>query len=82
MNTQTEIERFILDELLSNSRQSLGAEEPLYENGILDSLATLRLITFLEGRFNLRIGDGEVGDANFGTLSRLTSLVERKLTKS
>lgn len=76
MNTQTEIERFILDDLLSGRRQNLDPEEPLFSSGTLDSLGTLRLITFLEERFGLQIGDGDVGEENFGTLARLVSFVD------
>jgi acyl carrier protein len=82
MNTQTEIERFILDELLMGSRPSLDPEEPLFSNGMLDSLGTLRLITFLEERFNLQVGDGEVGDQNFKTLRNIQAFVERKLGRT
>lgn len=78
MNTQTDIERFILDDLLSGQRQNLDPEEPLFSSGTLDSLGTLRLITFLEERFGLQIGDGDVGEENFGTLNRLVAFVERK----
>ena len=81
MNTQTDIERFILDDLLAGQRESLGPEEPLFSSGTLDSLGTLRLITFLEERFGLQIGDGEVGDENFGTLARLVAFVDRKLAE-
>lgn len=82
MNIQTEIERFILDELLSGARPSLDPEEPLFSTGTLDSLGTLRLITFLEERFGLVIGDGEVGDENFKTVSRIRAFVERKLAQT
>ena len=78
MNTPVDIERFILDDLLSGTRASLNPEEPLISSGTLDSLGMLRLITFLEERFGLQIGDGDVGDENFGTLNRLVKFVERK----
>ena len=82
MNIQTEIERFILDELLSGSRPTLDPEEPLFSNGTIDSLGTLRLITFLEERYGLVVGDGDVGDGNFKTLSRIHAFVERKQRES
>ena len=78
MNTKNDIERFILDELLSGSRDSLDPDEPLTNSGIIDSLGTLRLITFLEERFQLEIGDGDVGDEHFGSLNKLTAFVDRK----
>jgi acyl carrier protein len=81
MNIKSEIERFILDDLLAGSHSSLDPETPLFSSGLLDSLGTLRLITFLEERFGLQIGDGEVGDENFKSLSRIQAFVERKLAQ-
>jgi acyl carrier protein len=78
MNTQSEIERFILDDLLSGSRPALAPDEPLVSTGTLDSLGMLRLITFLEERFGMTIGDGDVGEENFGTLNRLVNFVEKR----
>jgi acyl carrier protein len=78
MTTQNEIEQFILNELLSGSRDNIPPEEELFKSGALDSLATLRMITFIEERFGLQVGDGEVGDENFGTISRLSAFVDRK----
>jgi len=78
MNVQTDIERFILDELLNGSRKDLDPNEPLFSTGTLDSLGTLRLLTFLEEQFGLVIGDGDVVEENFGTLRRLLAFVERK----
>ena len=70
MNTQAEIQKFILEDLLSGSRDSLDPNEPLFSNGTLDSLGTLRLITFLEEKFGLQIKDGELGDDNFASVER------------
>lgn len=78
MQIQSEIERFILDDLLAGGRNSINPDEPLISSGIIDSLGTLRLITFIEETYGVAIGDGEVGDENFGTLSRIAALVERK----
>ncbi len=78
MQIQTDIERFLLDDLLAGVRERIEPDEPLFSSGLLDSLGTLRLITFLEERFNLRIGDGEVGDENFGSIARLTAFVRQK----
>jgi acyl carrier protein len=78
MNYLSEIERFIIDDLTAGGRESINPEEPLISSGVIDSLGTLRLITFLEERFGVKIGDGEVGDENFGTLGRIAALVEQK----
>jgi acyl carrier protein len=79
MSTQNTIKAFIVDTLLvASDRTDVGADEPLTSSGVIDSLGMLRLITFLEEHFKMEIGDGEVGEENFGTLSRLTAFVDRK----
>jgi acyl carrier protein len=45
---------------------------------LIDSLGMLRLIMFLEEHFKVQVGDGEVGEENFGTVSRLAAFVDRK----
>lgn len=78
MNIQSEIERFIVDDLLAGARPSLDPDEALFNTGTLDSLGTLRLISFLEERYGIAVQDGDVGDDNFGNLSKLAAFVERK----
>jgi acyl carrier protein len=74
-----DIERFIIDDLLQDSaRQSVDLDEPLVSTGLIDSLAMLRLIGFLEEELNLKIGDGEVTLDNFETLRQLLQFLERK----
>ena len=82
MTAKSEIELFILNDLLSGSRATIDPEEPLISSSILDSLGLLRVITFIEEQFGIKVGDGEVGDQNFGTLSRILSFVERKQSEN
>lgn len=79
MNTQTIIERFILDDLLQGGdRKSIEFDEPLISSGVIDSLAMLRLISFLEQELAVKIGDGEVVPENFETLRKIVEFVEQK----
>ncbi|GIX49812.1 MAG: hypothetical protein KatS3mg132_006 [Limisphaera sp.] len=79
MNVRLQIERFILEDVLAGSRERLEADEPLVGmGGVIDSLGLLRLIQFLEETYGIHVGDGDVGEENFGTLERLVSFVEGK----
>ena len=79
MTTQDIIKEFIVDTLLTASnRTDISPDEPLTTSGLVDSLGMLRLITFLEEHFAVQVGDGDVGEENFGTLSRLAAFVDRK----
>ena len=83
MTTQNIIKDFIVDTLLmASDRPDIGADEPLTSSGLIDSLGMLRLIMFLEEHFKVQVGDGEVGEQNFGTISRLAAFVDRKRQES
>lgn len=78
MNTETRVERFIIDELLLGSRSELEFEEELITSRILDSLALLRLISFIEESFGVTIEDGELLPDNFRTIAAIKSMIESK----
>ncbi len=79
MELKLQIERFLLEDILSGGRTALDPQEPLVGvDGLLDSLGLLRLIQFVEEEFQIRVGDGDVGEDNFGTLERLVAFVARK----
>ena len=79
MNIEAVVERFIRDELIRGDRSdALDPDESLISRGILDSLALLKLIIFIEERFDLKVNDGEVVPANFETPSRIKAFIESK----
>ena len=83
MTTQNIIKDFIVDTLLvASDRPDVSADEPLTSSGLIDSLGMLRLIMFLEEHFKVQVGDGEVGEENFGTVSRLAAFIDRKCQAS
>jgi acyl carrier protein len=53
-------------------------EEPLIENGVLTSLQTVELVTFLEERFDIIVEDDEFDEENFGSVEAIASLVASK----
>ncbi len=79
MNTENLIERFIIDELLLGvGPSSIAPDLHLIENRILDSLALMRLIVFIEERFKVKIEDGELLPDNFQTINHIKSLIIKK----
>jgi len=82
MSTETDIERLIIDELLSGKgRTKIEPDESLIKSGILDSLALLRLVVLIEQRFGVTVGDGELVPDNFETISRIKAFLDRKKQK-
>ena len=73
------VKKFILDEFLpGEDPDNLTPLTPLMSSGILDSIATLKLITFLEQEFNIQFEAHEVDQENFGTLQAICDFVNSK----
>lgn len=79
---KTTLKEYISAEISGPSGQTaIGDETKLIESGVLDSLSVLKLVTFLEERFAIRVDPDEVVSDNFETLASLTNLVSRKLDR-
>ncbi len=79
MTANTTIKTFILNEFLpGEDPEALTASTPLMSSGILDSLATLKLITFLEEQFGVSIAAHEADEENFETIEDINKLVQSK----
>jgi acyl carrier protein len=78
-----EIERlvrnFILREFLRGEAPTeLEDQTRLITGGILDSISTLKLVTFLEDHFGIMVEAYEAGVANLDTIQRIAELVVAK----
>lgn len=73
------IRQFILTEfLLGESPANLRDDTPLRTSGILDSVATLRLVSFIEEQFGIEVEAHEAGVENFDRIEDIAAFVERK----
>ena len=69
----------ILEELLPDeSPDALTVETPLFDAGILDSVAALTLIEFIEDRFGVVLEAHELTLETFGSVSAIAALVQEK----
>jgi len=83
MQTLTDIERsvksYILTEFLpGEDPEQLTRDTPLISIGILDSLATLKLVAFLEQEFAVEIAPHEADAENLDSIERIGRLIESK----
>lgn len=73
------VKEFMLKELLPDeSSDSFDDSTPLISSGILNSLATLQLVTFLEDSFDISVKAREVGIDKMDTLTDIASFVLEK----
>ena len=79
MDKKEEIRQYILSEFLTGENPSnLQDDTPLRTSGILDSVATLRLVTFVEERFGIELEAHEAGVENFDSINSIAAFIESK----
>lgn len=73
------VREYILAEFLPGEPpESLAYDTPLISGGILDSIATLKVVLFLEERFGIVLNAYEVDREKLDTLDRITNLLASK----
>ena len=77
---QSTVKEFILGEFLpGEDPAALTDTTPLITSGVVDSIATLKLVSFLEERFQIQIEAHEADVEHLNTLVDITRLVRGKL---
>ena len=78
-NIRTVVKQFIMQEFLPGvAAEELTEATPLASDGILDSLATVRLVAMLEERFSIDIQPHEVSIDHLNTLDSIAQFVLSK----
>lgn len=78
-NLKAVVKDFILREFLPGEDPSaLSETTELITGGILDSLATLKLVSFLEEQYGIQIEAHEADVENLNTIDKIAALVEIK----
>lgn len=75
------LRNFINEEILMGGEGTVNDDTPLV-GGVLDSMALMRLIAFVEEEFEIEIDEGEVTASNFGTVNDVVRLIEATSARS
>jgi acyl carrier protein len=79
MSVATEVEQFILEELMAGSAvESIDHDEDLLGTGVIDSHGLLQLVTFLRERYGIEIADEALAPENFQTIAAIDAFVQRE----
>ena len=74
------VKAYILDAFLPGADAAeLTDDTPLISEGILDSLATVRLVTFLEEHYKIEVAAYEANADNLDSITLIANLVRSKL---
>lgn len=79
---EDEIRRYLLAEFLPGENPAnLRDDTPLRTGGILDSVATLKVVSFVEQRFSIEVEAHEAGVEHFDRIADIAALVRSKRGK-
>lgn len=84
MDIVSELERFLIAEVAVDfdlDKKSIAPDENLITQGIIDSMGILKLVSFMESKFGIKINNEDIVPENFQTISTLNKLIEKKIKK-
>jgi len=84
MNIISELENFLITEVSVDyglDKKSVASDENLISSGIIDSMGILKLVSFMEKNFGIKINNEDIVPENFQTLNALKEFVEKKVKK-
>ena len=76
MDTKAALTNYIKQEIMRNPKSNLSEDEDLLGAGILDSLAILQLVAYIEDAFGIKVPDEEVVFDNFQSINALAGFLE------
>ena len=77
-----DVQGYILQEFLPGENpDNLTESTALIAGGILDSIATLKIMDFLDEKYGIQVEAHEIAD-NFNTVADIASYVHSKLPKA
>lgn len=76
METKTVLIDYIQREFAKSRKAAINTSEDLLSNGILDSLAILQLVTFIEKRFLRSIPVEDIVYENFCSVDAMTGYLQ------
>ena len=75
---KAELASFIEKHLVGEDRRlEITSTTPLIEQGIIDSMGLMQIVSFVEERTGVRVPDDEVSPENFETIETIETLVNR-----
>lgn len=77
MSTQTVLTSYIQQEFV-RGRKELQPHDDLLNTGILNSLGILKLVSFIEDRFDIQIPDEDIVFENFQSIHSLSEYLESR----
>lgn len=77
LNTENKIFEYVRKNSFSD-KNNITAKTMIFRDGILDSMAFILLIDFIEEAFGIKVGDQDLVEENFESVEAITRYITRK----
>lgn len=82
INTKQKIRNFIEDNfMMHRDPDTLDENASLLDQGLIDSTGVLELVAGLEEMFHIKIDDDEIIIDNLGSLNKMATFCDKKVTE-
>ena len=81
-DVKSQIREFVMEVAQRKGVTAVADDDSITENGVIDSLAIFRLVSFLEDNFQVRVGDDEIINDNFQSINEIERFVLTKQGKA
>jgi len=77
MDRKAVLTEYVKNEIMHNKNASLDENEDLLSSGILDSLAILQLVAYIDKAFEIQVPDEDVMYDNFKSINTLVEYLQQ-----
>lgn len=82
MDYKSEIRTFIEGNfVLDDEKAAISDDDNYFQLGFVNSLFAMKLVNFVEQKFDITVDNDELDLANFSTINNVLSLVDNKINK-
>lgn len=75
---QTTIREFVLQQFPAARKRETSDHDSLLEQGVVDSMGVLEIVTFIESTFEITLSDDELLSDHFESIAAMADLVHSK----
>ena len=74
------VNQYVLQETFAE-KNKIQIDSLIFKEGYFDSMGFIRLITFIEDEFGIKISDDDLTEENFESINAITAYILRKVAK-
>lgn len=69
--------KYILEEIIGDPEEELLADDDLLNSGLIDSLGIMRLISFIESEFSMKVPPQDMVIENFMSVEAIATYIQK-----